>query len=143
MKISILYKKNFTTAPGEKKKLRETIGILTRNVFTKEKINISILNLIFCSDDFIREYNKEYLGHDYETDIITFYDIDSENRIEGELLISVDTVKTNSEKYKTSFNNELSRVMIHGMLHLCGYKDKTAAQKQMIRKKENYFLNTL
>ncbi|MDQ3193530.1 MAG: rRNA maturation RNase YbeY, partial [Bacteroidota bacterium] len=75
--------------------------------------------------------------------IITFYDIDSENRIEGELLISVDTVKTNSEKYKTSFNNELTRVMIHGMLHLCGYKDKTAAQKQMIRKKENYFLNTL
>ncbi len=141
MKTSIIYKKNFITVSGEKKELKKALVKLISNVIQKEKKIFTSLNLIFCSDELIREYNKKYLDHDYETDIITFYDIDEEERIEGELLISVDTVKSNSLRYKTSFNNELSRVVIHGLLHLCGYKDKTAAQKQVIRKKENYFLN--
>ncbi|MEP7145998.1 MAG: rRNA maturation RNase YbeY [bacterium] len=141
MKTSIIYKKNFITVSGEKQELKKALVKLISNVIQKEKKIFTSLDLIFCSDELIREYNMKYLDHDYETDIITFYDIDEEEGIEGELLISVDTVKSNSLRYKTSFNNELSRVVIHGLLHLCGYKDKTAAQKQVIRKKENYFLN--
>ena len=139
--IKILYKKIFITAPGEKKKLKKALGELIHNVLKIEKKNVSSLNLIFCSDECIREYNKKYLNHDYETDIITFYDIDEEEMIEGELLISVDSVRSNSKKYKTSFNNELRRVVIHGVLHLCGYNDKAQSEKQIMRKKEDYFLN--
>ncbi len=142
MKINIIYKKIFIFSPVEKKVLKKALGKLIHNVSRIEKKYISSLNLILCKDEFIRDYNKKYLNHDYETDIITFHDLDEDDGIEGELLISVDTVKSNSKKYKTSFGNELSRVVIHGMLHLCGYKDNTPAEKQIIRKKEDYFLNT-
>ena len=142
MKINIIYKKIFIFSPVEKKVLKKELGKLIHNVSRIEKKYISSLNLILCKDEFIRDYNKKYLNHDYETDIITFHDLDEDDGIEGELLISVDTVKSNSKKYKTSFGNELSRVVIHGMLHLCGYKDNSPAEKQIIRKKEDYFLNT-
>ncbi len=137
--MSITYKKNFISPTG-KKELKKSLGKLIGNVIKEEEKNISLLNVIFCSDEFIREYNRKYLDHDYETDIITFHDLDENNRIEGELLISVDTIKINSKKYKTGFNNELRRVVTHGVLHLCGYSDRTTAEKRIIRKKENHFL---
>ena len=137
----IIYKKKFIADPDKKREFRKKLGKLIDNVLKNENCNVSSLNLIFCSDEYIKEYNKKYLGHDYETDIITFHDKDEEGRTEGELLISVDTVKSNSKKYKTSFKDELNRVVIHGVLHLCGYNDKTPSQKRAIRKKENYFLN--
>lgn len=101
---------------------------------------MSSINLIFCGDDFIRDYNKKYLNHDYETDIITFHDLNDEGLIEGELLISTETVRKNSARYKESFENELLRVIIHGLLHLCGYSDKSRTDTALMRSKENHFL---
>lgn len=97
---------------------------------------------IFCSDPKILEVNKEYLGHDYFTDIITF-DYTEEEKIGGDVFISVDTVKKNAEEYGVSFENELMRVMIHGVLHLTGQGDKTKAQFKEMKEKENKALAML
>lgn len=108
-----------------------------------ENTLFGIINIIFCSDEFIKKYNREYLDHDFETDIITFHDSDAEGNVEGELLISADTVSFNSKRFKTDIEEEFSRVIIHGILHLCGYKDKTKAEKIKMKKKENFYLNSL
>ena len=82
---------------------------------------------MFCSDDYLLEINKKHLNHDYYTDIITFdY---SEKKISGDLLISIDRVKENAKTFSVSFIHELNRVVIHGVLHLCGYNDKTEEEK--------------
>lgn len=91
---------------------------------------------IFCNDEEILRVNREYLDHDYYTDIISF-DYTEENRISGDLFISLDTVRTNAEKYHTSYDEELKRVIIHGVLHLCGFKDKTDEDEKLMREKEN------
>ncbi len=90
---------------------------------------------IFCSDEKILEVNKQYLDHDYYTDIITF-DYSEGNRISGDLFISLDTVKSNAEKFGTDYDEELHRVIIHGVLHLCGLKDKTPKEEKEMRAKE-------
>lgn len=96
----------------------------------------------FCSDSEIRKINAEFLGHDYETDIITFrYDDDS--IVESDMMISLETVNRNSLKYKNSFIFEAYRVIIHGVLHLCGYEDDTRSKRLKIRTKENIYLNKL
>lgn len=94
------------------------------------------ITYIFCSDDEILRINKEYLKHDYYTDIITF-DYTKEDIISGDLFISLDTVKSNAEKFKVSNQEELYRVMIHGILHLCGFKDKTLQDEILMREKED------
>lgn len=91
---------------------------------------------MFCGDDYILKTNREFLNHDYYTDIITF-DYSNGNKIEGDILISVDTVKSNAEKYKIPFDQELKRVIIHGILHLCGIKDKTPEEREEMEKAEN------
>ena len=91
---------------------------------------------VFCSDEKIIEINNQYLQHDYYTDVITF-DYSKANTISGDLFISLETVQTNAELYKTDFNEELHRVIIHGILHLCGYKDRTRAQKKRTHEREN------
>jgi len=91
---------------------------------------------IFCSDAEILRINQSYLHHDYYTDIITF-DYSEGAKLSGDLFISLETVKSNSEKFKTGFEEELHRVMIHGILHLCGYKDKTPAEKKIMRGEED------
>ncbi|MCY7360687.1 MAG: rRNA maturation RNase YbeY [Ignavibacteria bacterium] len=140
MKINFYYKKvknkEKFTGLDFKKKVKEVIS----NISTEENSEFSYLNIIFCNDEIIRDYNQKFLGHDYETDIITFHDVDENKLIEGELLISTETVNTNSRIYKATFNEELLRVIIHGVLHLCGYKDRTKLQKVKIRKRENYYL---
>ena len=94
---------------------------------------------MFCSDSFLLDLNKKHLGHDYFTDIITFsYTVN--NKISGDLFISVDRVKENSLKECVSFEKELERVVYHGVLHLCGYKDKTEKEIKEMRSKENYYL---
>lgn len=99
------------------------------------------INIIFCSDDFLLRLNKEHLNHDYFTDIITFqYEQDP---IEGELYISVDRVKENAEELSIPASYELHRVIIHGVLHMLGYGDKTDAEKTLIRQKEDYYLKEL
>lgn len=97
------------------------------------------INIIFCSDNYILDVNVKYLGHDYFTDIITF-DYCVKNILSGDLFISIDTVRDNTEFYKTEFNDELNRVIVHGLLHLIGYDDHTPEEQKIMREKENYYL---
>jgi len=91
---------------------------------------------IFCDDEKILEINRQYLQHDYYTDIITF-DYTANNIVSGDIFISIDTVKSNSEAYHTDFHQELHRIIIHGVLHLCGQDDKTAENRAIMTEKEN------
>ena len=95
---------------------------------------------IFCNDERILEINTQYLKHTYFTDIITF-DYSNSNTISGDIFISLDTVKDNSALYKTNYEDELLRVIIHGILHLCSFDDKTQADSHIMREKENESLN--
>lgn len=110
----------------------------------KEKKNIGELNYIFCDDKYLRKINKQYLNHDYFTDIITFPATSSNgNLVSGDIFISIDRVKENAVTYNTSFNDELHRVMAHGLLHLCGYGDKSEKEIKMMRKMENKWLRKI
>ena len=100
------------------------------------------LSIIFCNDDYLLNVNNQYLKHNYYTDIITF-DYSDNQIINGDLFISVDSVKNNSVTYKTEFMTELSRVIIHGVLHLCGYNDHTEEDKKLMKEKEDFALTKL
>ncbi len=95
------------------------------------------LNYIFCNDDYLLEINQQYLDHDTFTDIITFDLSDHEAMMNGEIYISTDRIADNAKKFETTYQKELHRVIFHGALHLCGYKDKTAAQKNEMRQQED------
>lgn len=97
---------------------------------------------IFCNDEKILEVNREYLQHDYYTDIITF-DYTEENTISGDLFISLDTVRSNSEQLGVSYDQELRRVIIHGILHLCGIDDKGPGEREIMEEHENKALAIL
>jgi rRNA maturation RNase YbeY len=99
------------------------------------------LNYIFTSDDNLLNINKLYLNHDYYTDIITFDNSGNIKEIEGDIFISAERVKENANQYGVSFEEELARVMIHGILHLAGYDDKTKEEKALMRQMENKFLS--
>lgn len=94
------------------------------------------ISYIFCSDSYILDVNRKYLNHDYYTDIITF-DYSEGQKISGDLFISVETVKSNSELFKTNFIDEFHRVIIHGILHLCGLKDKCTEDEKKMREAED------
>ena len=98
------------------------------------------VSVIFCSDPYILEVNLKYLQHDYFTDIITF-DYCEGDTLSGDLFISIDSVRENAAFYKTEFEEELNRVIVHGVLHLIGYDDHTEADKKEMRSKENYYLS--
>lgn len=100
------------------------------------------LNFIFCSDDYLHRLNVEYLNHDTLTDIITFPYADPPN-IEGDIFISIDRVKDNAQDFKVTFEQELNRVMAHGVLHLCGFGDKTPEEQMVMRQKEDEALQML
>ncbi len=104
-----------------------------------EKREIAYLNFIFCSDNYILKMNKKYLDHDYFTDVITF-NYNEDKILNGDIFISKDTVLYNSEKFNVPFENELNRVMIHGVLHLIGYNDKNESEKTEMKSKENQYL---
>ena len=110
-----------------------------KSIVNKEKHTLGVLNYIFCSDDELLEINIKHLNHNTFTDIITF-DYTEDKKISSDIFISIDRVIENSKKFDTSFENELHRVMIHGVLHLCGYKDKTKSDAELMRKKENWAL---
>jgi probable rRNA maturation factor len=107
-----------------------------------ENYKIDLVNFIFVSERTILIQNKKFLNHFYPTDIITF-DYSNKHSISGDIFISLDTVLSNSKKFKVTFKNELNRVMIHGLLHLMNYKDKSNSEKILMRKKENYYLRCL
>jgi probable rRNA maturation factor len=113
------------------------------SVFRKEGVKLGGLNYIFCTDKRLLKINQDFLKHDYYTDIITFEINPKGQRIEGEIYISVDRVKENAHLLGISFKQELLRVILHGALHLCGYKDKTPSQIKEIRQKEEFYLSTL
>ena len=94
------------------------------------------ISYIFCSDEKILEVNRQYLQHDYYTDIITF-DYCEGNRLSGDLFISLDTVRTNAEQFGASYEDELHRVIIHGILHLCGINDKGPGEREIMEAAEN------
>lgn len=103
--------------------------------------SISSINYIFCTDDQLHKINLEHLGHDTYTDIITFNYSDEETIVESDIYISLDRVKENAKELKKGFDEELHRVMIHGVLHLLGYNDKTEGEKLAMREKENACLS--
>lgn len=100
------------------------------------------IGYLFVDDEKILEVNREYLGHDYYTDIITF-DYDEDDTVNGDLVISLDTVRTNAEQFGKSYNEELHRVIIHGILHLCGINDKGPGEREMMEAAENKALTML
>jgi len=100
------------------------------------------INYIFCNDNYLHDINVTYLNHDTLTDIISFdYSVGKE--LHGDIFISIDRVTDNANDFKVQFNEELSRVMVHGVLHYCGYKDKTDEDKSMMRSKEDFYINQL
>lgn len=106
-----------------------------------EGFKIGELNYIFCSDAYLLDINQKYLGHDTLTDIVTFDNSEEPEMIEGDVFISIDRVRENALKFDTA-ESELKRVMVHGLLHLAGYKDKDKAQKELMTIKENEHLKT-
>jgi len=106
------------------------------NVILSEKKSEGEINYIFCDDDYLVEINQQYLNHDTLTDIISF-DYTMGNEISGDVYISIDRVRENAGDFKVSFEEELKRVLVHGVLHYCGYKDKTEADEQLMRSKED------
>jgi rRNA maturation RNase YbeY len=122
----------------QKRKLK----LFLEDIFKKEKKKIQQLDYIFCSDEYLLQINQQFLQHDYYTDIITFDLSETKSVTYGEIYISLDRVKDNAIQIKSSYKTELLRVIIHGILHLCGYKDKTKAQKQEMREKEEFYLSS-
>ena len=116
--------------------LEKVLAFLVQN----ENYQSGDINVVFCSDTYLLQMNKSYLNHDYFTDIITF-DYVEDKIISGDLFISLDRIKENADTYADNFSQELYRVVIHGVLHLCGYKDKTESEQHEMRKKENQYLN--
>ena len=111
-----------------------------RFVAESEIFTLGNISVIFCSDNYILDINQRFLQHDYFTDIITF-DYSEGRKISGDLFISVDSVKENSVEYGTEFEDELNRVIVHGILHLIGYDDHTEEDVKVMREKENYYLD--
>ena len=110
-----------------------------RMVAASEISKLGDINIIFCSDNYILDVNMKYLQHDYFTDIITF-DYCEDNILSGDLFISIDSVRENALFYGAEFEEELNRVMVHGILHLIGYDDHTDEEVKVMRSKENYYL---
>ena len=129
----ITYQTDGIKMPAIKK--RETTAWIRRVAASYGK-TVGDVGYIFCNDERILEVNREYLQHDYYTVIITF-DYTEGNTIGGDLFISLDTVKTNSEQFGTEYNEELHRTIIHGILHLCGINDKGPGEREIMEAAEN------
>jgi probable rRNA maturation factor len=121
---------------------RTAIKAWLKECIKKERHQLGFLSYNFCSDKKLLEINREYLHHDYYTDIITF-ELSEGKFISGDIYISLDRVKENAKLNYTTQTSELMRVLIHGVLHLCGYQDKTKKDAAMMRQKEDYYLSLL
>lgn len=115
---------------------KSEINQWVKRTAAKHEFKTGDIAFIFCNDEKILEINRQYLQHDYYTDIITF-DYSTTGIISGDIFISIDTVKSNAEKFKTAFHDELHRIIIHGVLHLCGQDDKTEENRAIMTEKEN------
>lgn len=120
---------------------RRNLSSFICKLFKQEGKDLLSINYIFCTDTHLLNINREFLNHDYYTDIISFNLADPARPIEGEIYISVDRVRDNAQQNKVSLKNELHRVIFHGALHLCGYKDKSRADVIKMRQMEDDCLN--
>jgi rRNA maturation RNase YbeY len=109
-------------------------------LFKNEGARIGSINYIFCSDEYLLKINRDFLDHNTYTDIVTFQYTDPKAPVTSDIYVSIDRVRENAKKYRNSFRNELFRVLFHGALHLCGYKDKLQRDIQLMRAKEEYYL---
>ncbi|MFN7274228.1 MAG: rRNA maturation RNase YbeY [Bacteroidota bacterium] len=116
---------------------------LLADLFQKEGKRLEGLSIVFCSDDYLLSMNRQFLQHDYYTDILTFDVSEPGGPVSGELYISVDRVRDNAHGLGVSAVEEMRRVIIHGSLHLCGYKDKLKKQQLLMRQKEERYLRLL
>lgn len=116
--------------------------ILIERIIEEEKLIAGEISFIVTSDENLRSINVEFLEHDYFTDVITF-NYNQGKRVSGEIYLSLDTVRGNASNFNVSLHKEMSRVMIHGVLHLTGYDDKTVSEKELMRSKEDYWLGIL
>ena len=119
-----------------------SITVWINSVIDENKYLPGTINYIFSSDEYLLKLNRQYLEHDTYTVIITF-DYSTGKVLSGDIFISIDRVKENALKFKKTFENELHRVMIHGILHLCGFKDKTDAESKEMRQREDHYLEKL
>ena len=123
-------------------KTEAAVAACINAIAAEESREVGDITFVFCDDNYLLKINKEFLDHDTYTDIITF-DYSVGNEMISEIYVSTDRVEENAKKYKQTFENEIHRVMIHGVLHLCGYNDKLAEEKQIMRDKENHYLSLL
>ncbi len=136
MEINFHFQKDITLT--QRRKLKAFIC----SMFKSEKKTSSNLSFVFCSDNYLLDINRTFLKHNYYTDIITFnLSLKRDKEIRGEVYISVDRVRENAKIFNNTINQELHRVIFHGILHLCGYGDKTKRQKLKMTQKENFYLN--
>ncbi|MFY0712136.1 rRNA maturation RNase YbeY [Seonamhaeicola sp. NFXS20] len=120
----------------------ELISKWVQEAIASEGFKLEEINYVFCDDEYLHKLNVEFLNHDTLTDIISF-DYTVGKIIQGDIFISVERVVDNAKEFNTVFSDELSRVIIHGVLHYCGYKDKTDEDAQLMRDKENHYLSQL
>jgi len=121
---------------------KTAIQTFVETIFKKEKKKLAHINYVFCSDTYLLNINRDFLSHDYYTDIITFGLSEPGEPVEAEIYISVDRVKDNADQLGVSFKEEMLRVIFHGALHLCDYKDKKKSDIALMREKENHYLST-
>tara|TARA_B100001939_G_scaffold259099_1_gene226046 strand:- start:160 stop:537 length:378 start_codon:yes stop_codon:yes gene_type:complete len=111
-----------------------------KDTIVNEKKKVGDINYVFCSKEYLKKMNNDYLSKNYETDVISF-DFSKDNIISGDIYISTETVKKNSIIFNVGFINELKRVMVHGLLHLLNYNDKSKQELKIMREKENFYIN--
>lgn len=132
----LFFKEGVTFRLNQQSDLQKWIVKAAKN----EGYGIEQINYIFCSDKYLKKMNVDFLNHNYYTDIITFDNSIEKKKIIADIFISIDTVRLNATEYKTNFNNELHRVMIHGLLHLVGYSDKNPKLQTEMRMREDFWL---
>jgi len=130
------FEEDITFKPKDQNRIKQWI----KNAIAAEGYKLDELNYILCSDQYLLQINQQYLNHDTYTDIITFDNSEVSGIITGDIFISVERIRENAVKFNTGEKDELHRVLIHGALHLLGYKDKSAADKKLMTKKEDEYL---
>ena len=121
-------------------KIQENLKFWIEKIIISEEKKIGEINYIFCDDEYLLKINQDFLDHDYYTDIITFDQVRGKT-ISGEIFVSLQRIKDNASLISKNYEEEKKRVIAHGVLHLCGYKDKTEEQQKIMRAKEDFFLS--
>jgi rRNA maturation RNase YbeY len=144
LELNFIFEESLLNKKITENNLKKNGRKIAKTISDDNNTRLGTLNFLFCNSKTIKSYNRKYLSHNYETDIITFEYKDKLTGIaDSDIIISITTVKKNAEFYKTDFSEEFYRVIIHGILHLCGFKDKFKKDKDGMRQKENFYLKKL